>query len=224
MRIVASAAFLSAATMPISDAISQLQPPQGITSVSQTTHGSSLAGLQCKPVKDGDTLKFPYTITNDGPVDIFVADAFTRVDPTTHAASADPSIVVIALEADGFAMILRGLPPLPPFDVTRPVLPLLHRVRKSQSLERHLDVPLPLAETSPYQPYGNLRDYTLKPIEGVVLAIDILPATAEGLVTTPASYAPGLLTFHSTNYVRDMQRISCRFPTKGLSILARKTP
>ena len=84
-----------------------------------------------------------------------------------------------------------------------------------------MKVPLPLAETSPYQPYGNVRDYVMKPIEGVVLAVNWMAASTEGLVATPAVGADDLYTLQATNYLRDMQRLTSRHPTRGLSMLER---
>ena len=88
-------------------------------------------------------------------------------------------------------------------------------------MERKLSVPLPLAETSPYEPYSNVRDYVLKPIEGVVLAVDWMPAAAMGLVAAPAVGAEDLYTISAPNYLRDMQRLTSRFTTRDLSVLKR---
>jgi hypothetical protein len=188
--------------------------------VSQSQHPLPQVTLQCSPSRSGNELVFPYTVTNDGPGDVYVADSFHRVDPETHAVSVDHALVSIQMEPDNFALILRGVPPrmLP---VTRPILPLMHRLGPGQTLERQLKVPLPLAETSPYQPYSNVRDYVLKPIEGVVLAVDWMAASTEGLVATPALGADDLYTVQAPNYLRDMQRLTSRYPTRGLSILER---
>ena len=66
-----------------------------------------------------------------------------------------------------------------------------------------------------------MRDYVLKPIEGVVLAVDWMAASTEGLVATPAVAADDLFTLQATNYLRDMQRVTSRHPTRGLSMLER---
>jgi hypothetical protein len=200
--------------------VSQLLRERG-SPVSQTQHPLPQVTLQCSPARSGNELVFPYTVTNDGPGDVYVADAFHRVDPTTHAVSVDEALVSIRMEPDNFALIVRGVPPRPMMPVTRPIQPLMHRLGPGQKLDRELKVPLPLAETSPYQPYSNVRDYVLKPIEGVVLAVDWMAASTEGLVATPAVGADDLYTLHATNYLRDMQRITSRHPTRGLSILER---
>src|SRR4030095_1251744 len=88
MRIVVSVAFLSAAIMVISDAAArnrvQSGPVQRIDSVSDVTQPPPRFTLQCKPEKSGNELSFSYTVTNEGPGDVYVADALHRVDPATH--------------------------------------------------------------------------------------------------------------------------------------------
>jgi hypothetical protein len=177
--------------------------------------------LTCKPEKSGNTLVFTYVMANEGPGDIYIAEAFPRVDPATHRASADGDLVAITLEPDFYVQILRGRPKPPPFPVAVPVRPLMARLHAGQSAERRLTVPLPLAETSPYQPYGNVRDYTLTPMKGVHLAVDWISPSAEGFVANPVAYAEGLFDIYSANLVRDMHRASCRLPTQGLSVLHR---
>lgn len=195
-------------------------PWQWGSAVSQSPHRPPQVTLQCSPSRSGNELVFPYTVTNDGPGDVYVSDAFHRVDPETHAVSVDYTLVTIYMEPDNFALILRGVPPRT-FPVTHPIQPLMHRLGAGQKLERQLKVPLPLAETSPYQPYSNVRDYVQKPIEGVVLAVDWMAASTEGLVATPAVGAGDLFTLQAPNYLRDMQRLTSRYPTRGLSILER---
>lgn len=188
--------------------------------MSQPQRPAPQVTLQCSPSRSGNELVFPYTVTNDGPGDVYVADAFHRVDPVTHAGSVDRALVTIQMETDNFALILRGVPPRTA-PVTRPIHPLMHRLGAGQKLERQLEVPLPLAETSPYEPYSNVRDYVLKPIDGVVLAVDWISASTEGLVATPAAGAEDLYTIQAPNYLRDMQRLTSRLPARGLSILER---
>jgi len=189
--------------------------------MSSSQAAGSNVTLTCKPEKSGNTLVFSYFVANEGPGDIYIAEAFPRVDPATHRASADRDLVAITLEPDGFVQILRGRPKPPPFPVAVPVRPLMARLQAGESAERRLTVPLPLAESSPYQPYGNVRDYTLAPIKGIVLAVDWISSSAEGFVAMPVAYADGLVDIHSANIVGDTRRARCRLPTQGLSVLHR---
>ena len=79
--------------------------------VSQTQHPLPQVTLQCAPARNGNELVFPYTVTNGGPGDVYVSDAFHHVDPVTHAVSVDHALVSIQMEPDNFALILRGVPP-----------------------------------------------------------------------------------------------------------------
>jgi hypothetical protein len=228
MPIVVSVAFLSAKITVISDAAArnacQTAQLQRIDPVSDVAKPAPRVTFQSRPEMAGNELTFSYVAINEGPGEVYVADAFHRVDPVTRTPSADREAVVIALQADGYALILRGLPPMPPFPVTRRVIPLMHRLHSGERLERRVPVPLPLAETSPYQPYGNIRDYVMRPIEGVVLALDWISAGADGFVATPAAGAEDLFTIYVANLTQDMQRLASRFPARGLSILQRASP
>src|SRR5438552_9263953 len=88
IRIVVSVAFLSAAIMVISDAVARSRVQSGqlqrIDPVSDVAQPAPRVTLQCKPEKSGNELSFSYTVTNEGPGDVYVADAFHRVDPATH--------------------------------------------------------------------------------------------------------------------------------------------
>ena len=187
--------------------------------LNENAQSVSSLSLQCRPTKEGEVLVFPYSVSNAGPDDIYVSDAYPGVDRATRTPYADRNGATIMLQADGYALVLRGVPPAPPFAAMHPVDPLMHRLRAGEQVERQLSIPLPLAETSPYQPYGNIRDYVLKPISGVELAIDWITANVQGFVATPDVGSLDLFTVRATNYLHDMRRVSCRFPARGLSIL-----
>lgn len=226
MRIAVSGAITSVLIMVIAhnafaQTTFQIKPAHRNSPVSETAQPAPRVTIQCSPTKEGEALVFPYAVANEGPGDVYVADAFPEVDSATRTPTVDRSEVVIALQADGYALVLRGIPPPPPYPAAAPVDPLTHRLRSGERLERRLSVPLPLAETSPYQPYGNVRDYMLKPIEGVVLAVDWIAAGVPGFVAAPDIVAADLFTVRTPNLLQDMQRLTCRFPAKGLSILQR---
>ena len=178
--------------------------------------------LVCRPDRAGNRLVFPYAITNRGAVDVYVMDASPAVDPNTRQAKADPHSAVIWLAADGFAHILRGVAPLPlDRDVYGHVIPLGAKLSPDATLERSLEVPLPLVETSPYYPDLPVRDYQLTDISGVVLTVEFLRSTVEGFSAEPVDYAPGLYRVWGKNTVGQTERVSCRFPSRQLSILKR---
>lgn len=179
--------------------------------------------LECKPSKSENELVFPYVVTNRGPGTVLVSDAYHGYDAASHTAYADYATLVVAAQPDGYALVLRGIPPMPPFAVTRPVFPLVRRVEPGGRIEGQMRVALPLAEASPYRAYSNVRDYTQIPIQGVTIALDWIPATAPGLTTSAAAGADGLLTLYAPSLAHLMTRTECRYPTRGLLLLVRKS-
>ena len=75
-----------------------------------------------------------------------------------------------------------------------PVFPLARRLPAGASLEGCIEIPLPLAETSPYFPDLTLRGYEIIDIKGVQLMIGYWPAASQDLVVRQSEYASDLLT------------------------------
>jgi hypothetical protein len=178
--------------------------------------------LSCRPDRSGNRLIFPYTVTNHGAAEVYVMDAVPAVDPVSHQAIVDHHAAAVWLGGDGFAHVLRGMPPLPDDkDVLGHVIPFAVRLAPGATLERSLEVPLPLAETSPY--YGDLplRDYELIDIQGVTLIVEFLRGTVEGFRAEPASNAPDLFNISSRNLLGQIERVVCAFPSRQLQILKR---
>ena len=88
-------------------------------------------------------------------------------------------------------------------------------------LTRQLEIPLPLAETSPYFPDLPLRQYELVDIPGVLFSVDFLRSTAEGFSAMPVDFAPDLYRVSAKNTVGMTERISSSYPTQRLSIMKR---
>jgi hypothetical protein len=178
--------------------------------------------LTCRPDRAGNKLIFPYTVTNHGAADIYVMDATAARDPSTGRPIIDRNAPVIWLGADGFAHVLKGIAPLPPDRaVNVRVIPFAAKLTPGASLERSLEVPLPLAETDPYHPDLPLREYELTDIKGVVLTIEFLRSTVEGFAVEPAAGAPDLYHVRSKHTAGQTERVSCAFPSRQLQILKR---
>ena len=174
--------------------------------------------LSCRPDRAGDKLIFPYTVANHGAADIYVMDATPASDPATGQRIIDRHAPVIWLGGDGFAHVLKGIAPLPPdklVDVR--VIPLAARVPPDGTLERVLEVRLPLAETGPYHPDLPLREYILIDIQGITLTVELLRSTVEGFAAQPASEAPDLFRVSGNHTVGQTERVSCPFPSRQLS-------
>jgi hypothetical protein len=178
--------------------------------------------LACRPDRAGNRLVFPYTVTNHGAVEVYVMDAIPTVDPASRQAVIDRNAVTIWLGADGFAHVLQGIPPLPDDrDVYGHVIPLAAKLPPGATLERRMEVPLPLAEGSAY--YGDLplREYELTDVQGVMLSVDFLRSTVEGFGIEPAADAPDLFRVWGKNTLGQTERVSCAFPSRQLQILKR---
>jgi len=178
--------------------------------------------VSCRPDRAGDRLVFPYTVTNHGSSEIYVMDATPSFDPASGSPIVDPNGAFIWLGADGFAHILRGIAPLPgDRDVDVRIIPFAARLPPGETLERRLEVPLPLAETSPYYDDLPLREYTLTDIQGAVLIVEFLRSTVEGFAAEPAPQAPDLFRVSGRHTIGQTERTSCGFPSRQLQILKR---
>jgi hypothetical protein len=193
-----------------------VERPQGVLAAAEVR-------LACRPGKTGNTLTFPYTLENHGPVDIYAMDALPTVDQGGGEPRADGrAAVVVILGADGDAILGKFAAPLPgDRRIAVPVLPLARLLPAGASLEGQLDIPLPLAETSPYFAELRLRQYEVVDIKGVVFTIGYWLSGVDGLVATPADYVPELFVVTTRNPLRSALRVSRRFPTTGLQLFKR---
>jgi hypothetical protein len=178
--------------------------------------------LDCQPTREGDTLVFPYTVTNMSGGDIYVLDALPEVDPATGQARVNLNSAVIARGEDGFAHILRGIAPLPTDrNVSVRIIPLATKLPAGDALERRLTVGAPMHETGPYHPELPVDRYRLRDIRGVILTVHYLAASVDGFGAVPVDYAPGLFRVFAANTVGQVSSVSCQIPARGMSILVR---
>ena len=179
-------------------------------------------GLSCQPNRAGNALVFPYVLHNRGRAAVYVMDALPSVDPASRAARANDQAAVVMLGAKGDAVVGKFIAPLPPDRrVVLPVIPLARLLGPGEALERRLEMPMPLAETSPYFADLPLRGYEMVEIAGVVFTIGFWPAGAEGLAAAAVDYAPGLFAVTARDPRRTAQSVSQRFPVKGLQLFKR---
>ena len=179
--------------------------------------------LECQPTRDGDTLVFPYTITNSSGGDIYVLDALPAMDPATGQARVNLNSAVITRgDDDELAHILRGIAPLPSGrTVTVRIIPLATRLPAGSTLKRRLTIGIPLHETGPYHPDLPIDGYRQRDIRGVILTVHYLAASVEGFGAVPVDFAPGLFRVFAKDTVGQTSSVSCQFRTRGLSILVR---
>jgi hypothetical protein len=129
--------------------------------------------------------------------------------------------VVIACDADT-AIIGKFAAPLPTDRyIALPVFPLARRLPAGASLDGQVELPLPLAETSPYFPDLSLRRYEIVQIRGIIFTIGYWLAGVDGLSAVPATYAPDLFEIETRHTLRSAHRVSQHFPTSGLQLFKR---
>jgi hypothetical protein len=178
--------------------------------------------LTCQPGKSGNMLLFPYTLENRGPVDIYAMHALKSVDPASGEARANDAAGIVIASETGDAIVGKFAAPLPTDQrVAMPVFPLARHLPVGASLDGRLEIPLPLAETSPYFADLTLRGYEIIDIKGVQLTIGYWPADNDGLVAIPADYVPDLFNIVTRNTMRSALRVTQRYPTTGLQLFKR---
>jgi hypothetical protein len=149
-------------------------------------------------------------------------DALSSVDRASREARANDQVPVVILGPDGDAIIGKFAAPLPTDRrIAVPVLPLARHLPAGASLEGQLEMPLPLAETSPYFPDLTLRQYEVVDIKGVVFTIGYWRAGIDNLVAAPAAYAADLFIVVTRNTLQSAMHVSQRFPASGLQLFKR---
>jgi hypothetical protein len=179
--------------------------------------------LDCRPGREGNMLVFAYTVTNQGTADIYVMHAMPSLDPGGDAAHANEQSAVVMFGPDQYAIIGKFVAPLPADRrIVMPALPLARRLAAQESLTARLEIPEPLAETSPYFSDLTLRQYEITPARGVVFTIGFWIAGIDGLAAVPVDYAPDLYSVVTRNTRRSARRAEQRFSTQNpLQLFAR---
>ena len=178
--------------------------------------------LDCQPSQAGGALLFPYTLENRDNVDIYAMHALPTRDPAGGELRANDQAVVVILGDDGDVVLGKFAPPLPTDRrMAYPVLPLARHLPPGARLEGRIEIPIPLAETSPYFPDLTLRKYDVVDIKGVVFTIGYWLAGIDGLVARPGDYAPDLFVVATRDTRRSARRVFQRFPTTRLQIFKR---
>lgn len=214
-----SVAFLAAAIITIYDA----PGTTGRQAVAET--GMSAiedVGFACRPSRVANKLQFDYRIENRSGTPIYALDLLPSVDPGTRTAHADPNGVYVSWIPENRALILKGIAPLPQDrTVAVRVMPLGTPIAPGATLERTTEIPLPLAEHSPYYGELPLRQYEQVEVVEVIFAVQFLRSTVEGFGAVPVDYAPGAFHVQGRNTVGQVETLSCGLPTKNLPLLKR---
>jgi hypothetical protein len=178
--------------------------------------------LNCQPCKEGRFLVFPYEVRNSSTADVYVMHAMPSVKQRGGVGKANAQGLVVA-HGPGDNVTLGKLIPPPPTDrrIAVPVVPLARHLAPGKCLDARIEVPLPLAETSPYFQELLLREYDIVDVQGVVLSLGYWFAGVDGLAAMPVDYGPGLFTIVTRDTVHSAKRVSLLFPARGLQLFKR---
>ena len=178
--------------------------------------------LHCRPSKAGNVLLFPYTLDNQGQTDVYAMHALPSADPDSGEARANETAATVIAGPEGEVIVGKFAAPLP-LDrrIAVPVVSLARHVPPGASIEGSIEIPLPIAETSPYFADLPLRRYQMIDIRAVVLTIGYWSSGRDNLVVAPVGYAPDLFFVMGGNPLKSALRVTQRFPTSGLQLFRR---
>jgi hypothetical protein len=161
-------------------------------------------------------------VENQGPAEAYLMDAIAAIDIGSGLAKPNPrSVVVLAGPAED-VVVGKFMAPLP-IDrrIAVPISPLAQRLAAGATLQGRVEIPLPLAETSPYFGDLPLRQYEVAEIKGVIFTIGYWLAGVDGMAALPLEDSPELFTVTTRNTQRSARHVSQRFPTRALQLLKR---
>ena len=178
--------------------------------------------LSCQPGREGQSLVFPYTLHNLGSAGAYVMDGLVGVDDATGEPKANPQSIVVLHGPGDDATVGKFIAPLPTDRrVAMVVVPLARHVPAGGVLEGRVEIPMPLAETSPYFGDLPLRQYEIVEISGVVFSIGYWVAGIDGLAALRTEFAPEFFSVVTRNTVRSARLVSQRFPVRSLQLFRR---
>ncbi len=178
--------------------------------------------LDCRPGKEGKLLVFPYTVRNHGAIDAYVMDHSCNMDTPAPSAKPNPQAVVVLHGPGDDVTVGKFIAPLPTDRrIAMPVIPLARLLAPGATLEGRIEIPMPLAETSPYFADLPLRQYEVVEVRGLIFAIGYWIAGVDGLAALPLDDAPELFAVVTRNTVRSARLLTQHFPTRSLQLFRR---
>jgi hypothetical protein len=102
-----------------------------------------------------------------------------------------------------------------------PVIPLTRCLPPGGEIENRIEVPIPLAETSPYYADLLLRQYQTTELKGVTFAIGYWVDGVDHLIASPVHFAPGLFSIATSQTSRSARVASQHFPTRQVQFFRR---
>ena len=179
----------------------------------------------CRFELAGSALQVHYSVTSRADHDVYVLDQLPLVDRATHKGLLDLNALYVAFRAPAGVHLLKGIPPLPvDRSVFVRVIPLGTRLSPGATLERSLELPLPLQEQGSYWGLAKPEDCDPVTAAGVVLTVQVLRSTATGFEAHPATDfpAPDLFLLASGDTIREAVSLDGTGDVAGLQLLRRR--
>jgi hypothetical protein len=178
--------------------------------------------LSCQPGKSGNMLVFRYRVQNNFAQAAYVMDAMPGAAPD-HAPRANDQGAVVLLGPENTVILGKFIAPLPTDRrIAVPMVPLARRLAPGAGFENCLNIPIPMAETSPYFGDLPLRQYEVVEIAGTSFTIGYWLDGVDGLAAEPVDYAAELFHVVTRKRSRFPAVVSQRFPTNGLQLFKRR--
>lgn len=178
--------------------------------------------LKCQIDKSKDKFSLKYIVKNNGKNEIYILDSYPAYNPETQERFAETVSFYLSLHEPNTAYLLKGIPPLPTKPVTVRIMPLGSKLLPQHSLERNLEIPIPLTEQSKWY-YAPLEpdQYQKTVINLLLLEVEFLRNTVEGFKADPASFAQDLFNVRGNYTVGQVEKIRCENNIENTDFLKR---
>jgi hypothetical protein len=181
--------------------------------------------LTCRPELRPDRLRLSYAVTNKREEDLYVLDFipfFPYSDLKSRKTVPDFRVVTLRREGAAGARILKGIPPVPfGRSVNARIIPLGTKLPPGETLERALELALPLREQNPYDPETAETAYREAAVSRLRLTVQVLSSRVEGFEAQPAP-PPDFFIVRGKNTVGQAENLDCSLDVPRLPLWLRK--
>lgn len=179
--------------------------------------------LTCRIDKSEGKFSLKYTVKNSGKNEIYVLDSYPAYNPDTETRFAESESFYLSLREPDTAYLLRGIPPLPKDKlVTVRIIPLGTKLLPQQTIERNLEVAIPITEQSKWY-YAPLEpeQYQRTTVNLLLLEVEFLRDSVEGFKAETVPFAKDLFNVRGSYTVGQAEKIRCENKIDNTDFLKR---
>jgi hypothetical protein len=167
-----------------------------------------------------DKLLVNYKLTNESKTDIYLMDILPVYEPETLKPKVDYNNSVVILEEPDCVKLIRGIPPYPAEkDMSAFITPYANKIPVGETLNRNLQISLPIVEANPYYAPLDLKKYESVKIKKLKLSVQILRNNVEGFQVNPASFGENVFFVRSTFLTANVKTFRKDFSVDKLNLL-----